>query len=74
MTGVTNGITSEARNPEVSWKGMTVGLDLSDNYSSFCLLDAFGEVIEEGRVRTTASSFSQPFGGMAPCPSGARGG
>ena len=67
MTGVTNGITSQARDAELSWKGMTVGLDLSDNYSSFCLLDSGGEVIEEGRVRTTAPSFSQRFGSMAPC-------
>jgi transposase len=34
---------------------MTAGLDLGDKYSYLCLLDSeSGEVIEEGRLRTTA--------------------
>ena len=33
---------------------MTAGLDLGDKYSYLCLLDTDGgEVIEEGRVRST---------------------
>jgi hypothetical protein len=37
----------------------TAGLDLGDNYSHLCLLDTqSGEVIEEGRVRTTP----RPYG------------
>ena len=33
---------------------MTVGIDLGDKYSYLCLLDTeSGEVIEEGRLRTT---------------------
>jgi hypothetical protein len=33
---------------------MTAGLDLGDKYSYLCLLDSeSGEVIEEGRLRTT---------------------
>jgi transposase len=43
---------------------MTVGLELSDNFSSLCLLDVDGEVIEEGKVRTTQAGLTQRFGGM----------
>jgi hypothetical protein len=33
---------------------MTLGIDLGDKYSHLCLLDTeSGEVIEEGRLRTT---------------------
>jgi hypothetical protein len=33
---------------------MTAGVDLGDKYSYLCLLDTqSGEVIEEGRLRTT---------------------
>jgi hypothetical protein len=33
---------------------MTAGLDLGDNYSYLCMIDTqSGEVIEEGRLRTT---------------------
>ena len=42
---------------------MTVGLDLGDDYSHFCLLDTeSGEVVEEGKLRTTAGDFERRFG------------
>jgi transposase len=44
---------------------MTVGLDLSDRYASVCVLDSEGEVLEEGRVRTTTAALGQRFGAMA---------
>ena len=49
---------------------MTVGLDLGDRYSYLCLIDQeSGEVMEEGRLRTTR----RPFGGVSlpssPCAS-----
>jgi hypothetical protein len=35
---------------------MTAGLDLGDKYSYLCLIDTEnGEVIEEGRLRTTVN-------------------
>jgi transposase len=41
---------------------MTVGLDLGDNYSHLCLIDSqSGEVIEEGRLRTTPETFRRRF-------------
>jgi len=47
--------------------GMTIGLDLGDKFSRFCVLDASGEVLEEGRVATTTPGLSQRFSGLAPC-------
>jgi transposase len=42
---------------------MTVGLDVGDKYSYLCLLDnESGEVIEEGRLRTTPEAFRCRFG------------
>lgn len=45
----------------------TVGIDLSDTYSSLCVIDEDGEVLEEGRVRTTTPALSRRFSAMAPC-------
>jgi transposase len=43
---------------------MTGGLDLGDKYSYLCLLDQHsGEVIEEGRLRTTPEAFRRRFSG-----------
>jgi transposase len=40
----------------------TVGLDLGDKYSHLCLIDSqSGEVIEEGRLRTTPETFRRRF-------------
>ena len=37
---------------------MTAGLDLGDKYSYLCLIDQqSGEVMEEGRLRTTPEAF-----------------
>src|SRR5215210_2183079 len=41
---------------------MTAGLDLGDKYSRLCLIDTLsGEVIEEGRLRTTPQAFRRRF-------------
>jgi transposase len=41
---------------------MTAGLDLGDKYSYLCLIDTEdGEVIEEGRLRTTPEAFRRRF-------------
>jgi transposase len=41
---------------------MTVGLDLGDKYSYLCLIDSEGgEVIEEGRLRTSPEAFRRRF-------------
>jgi transposase len=41
---------------------MTAGLDIGDKYSYLCLLDTLsGEVMEEGRLRTTPEAFRRRF-------------
>ncbi len=46
---------------------MTAGLDLGDKYSHLCLIDTeSGEVIEEGRLRTTPEAFERRFGSERP--------
>jgi len=40
---------------------MTAGLDLGDKYSYLCLIDTqSGEVMEEGRLRTTPEALRYP--------------
>jgi transposase len=46
---------------------MTAGLDLGDKYSYLCLIDSpSGEVIEEGRLRTTPETFRRRFSSERP--------
>jgi transposase len=46
---------------------MTAGLDLGDRYSYLCLIDTLsGEVIEEGRLRTTPEAFGRRFASGRP--------
>jgi transposase len=42
---------------------MTVGLDLGDRYSHYCLLNSDGEVVEEGRVQSTEAALRRHFEG-----------
>jgi transposase len=46
---------------------MTAGLDIGDKYSYLCLLDSeSGEVIQEGRLRTTPEAFRRRFASERP--------
>src|SRR5687768_11795880 len=46
---------------------MTAGLDLGDKYSYLCLIDTEGgEVVEEGRLRTTPEAFRRRFASEQP--------
>ncbi len=42
-----------------------VGLDLGDRHSHYCILTSSGEVMEEGRIQTTAASLEKHFGSEA---------
>ena len=44
---------------------MTVGIDIGDQHSHFCVLDNEGETLEEGRLKTTEEAFAQRFGDAA---------
>ena len=44
---------------------LSIGIDLGDRYSQLYVLDrATGEVVEEGRIRTTRTAFEQRFAEM----------
>ena len=46
---------------------MTAGLDLGDKYSYLCLIDSeSGEVMEEGRLRTTPEALRRRFASVEP--------
>ena len=46
---------------------MTVGVDLGDRYSYLCFVDTeSGEVIEEGRLRTTPEALRRRFSSEQP--------
>ena len=42
---------------------MTVGLDMGDRYSHYCLLNAGGVVVEEGRMQSTEAALRRHFEG-----------
>jgi transposase len=44
----------------------TVGLDLGDRFSDYCILNAEGEVVEEGRMQTTEAALRRHFGTEPP--------
>jgi transposase len=45
----------------------TAGLDLGDKYSYLCLIDQHsGEIVEEGRLRTTPEAFKRHFASERP--------
>jgi transposase len=47
--------------------GTTVGVDLSDPFTSICILDEHGEVLEEAKLRTTPDAFDRRFSVMESC-------
>ena len=53
---------------EGEWKQRpyrTVGVDLGDRFSRYCVLNGEGEVIEEGRIRTNEEEFRRHWEGEA---------
>jgi transposase len=50
----------------LSEQKLTIGLDLGDRSSWYCVLDEAGEVVLEQKVGTTPKAMREVFGGM-PC-------
>ena len=48
-------------------RSMTIGMDLGDKHSCYCVLNGQGEVIDEGKVGTTKKAIAQAFGAMSGC-------
>jgi hypothetical protein len=40
----------------------TIGIDLGDRWSRYCVVDGTGAILEEDRVRTTAEAITERFG------------
>src|SRR6516225_71486 len=49
----------------VSQPTLTIGLDLGDRKSWYCVLDEAGQIQLEQRVRTNAKALYETFGGMS---------
>ncbi len=47
-----------------SQQKLTIGLDLGDRNSWYCVLDEAGQIGQEQRVRTTAKALGEAFGAM----------
>jgi Transposase len=66
-------MTKSARTTKQSKKGQTaaakrwtVGIDLGDQWSRYCVLDEEGESAEEGRFRSTPEALRKHFAGSEP--------
>jgi hypothetical protein len=45
---------------------LTIGLDLGDRYSRYCILDAAGQLISEGELPTSKTGLNSLFEKMPP--------
>ena len=50
----------------ISQQRLTIGLDLGDRNSWYCVVDGAGQIQWEQRVRTSAKALHEVFGGMPP--------
>jgi len=55
--------SKKAKKSVATWT--TIGIDLGDR-SHYCVLDEGGEIVEEGRFRTTPEALAKHFDGVAP--------
>ena len=59
--------TVEARGKRILGKQLTIGLDLGDRFSSYCVLEAAGEIVLEQKLPTTPEAMRKTFGTMPRC-------
>jgi transposase len=62
MKKVSTTVAKQSRN--ISQQKLTIGLDLGDRNSWYCVLDEGGQVQQEQRVRSTAKALSEVFGAL----------
>ena len=58
---------SPKRRTKASQEPITIGMDLGDKTSRYCIVDGKGEVVKEGSVATTKKGMNQVFGAMRRC-------
>ncbi|HYK50596.1 MAG TPA: hypothetical protein VEU94_12780, partial [Terriglobales bacterium] len=49
---------------KISEQKLTIGLDLGDRSSWYCVLDESGSIVLEQKVSTTSKALKEVFGGM----------
>jgi transposase len=62
MKKVSTAVAKQSRN--ISRQRLTIGLDLGDRNSWYCVVDEAGRIQREQRVRTTAKALQEAFGAM----------
>ena len=62
MKKVSSAVAKQRRN--FSRQTLTIGLDLGDRNSWYCMVDEAGQIQVERRVRTTAKALQEVFGAM----------
>src|ERR1039457_2386955 len=62
MKKISTVATKQSRN--ISEQKLTIGLDLGDRWSWYCVLDEQGEGVLEQKVGTTPKAMREVFGGM----------
>ena len=50
-----------AQNTTPTHSSRTVGIDLGDQMSNYCVLDEQGDIVSEGTLRTTEAGFREQF-------------
>ena len=64
MKKISTAVTSRARN--FTDKKLTIGLDLGDRFSHYCILNEAGEVVAERKIPTTRKGMEEAFRRMPP--------
>jgi transposase len=59
--------TTGHRTGKLQNRRLTIGLDLGDRSSFYCVLDEAGQVIQEQKVSTTPKAIKEAFAEMPPC-------
>ncbi|HSY65862.1 MAG TPA: hypothetical protein VK829_14785, partial [Terriglobales bacterium] len=65
MKKISTVVTKQSKN--ISEQKLTIGLDLGDRSSWYCVLDEAGEVLLEQRLGTTPKAMKDVFGAMPRC-------
>lgn len=63
----TTGVRKSKPAPKRPSGPITIGLDLGDKSTRFCLLDESGQILREGAVATTKKGFQRAFGSRKRC-------
>ena len=61
------GQQSPRRGTKASRRAMTIGMDLGDKTSRYCVLNDEGAVVQEGSVATTKKAMQRAFGARKGC-------